>query len=84
LSFVTHVIARVIGATGTGKTSFINKLTGSTFAEGHGLESCTEDLQIAVRSSIFSERRTMHMKTNGHIYRDDEVVGKIAAWIDGE
>jgi predicted GTPase len=53
LSFVTHVIARVIGATGTGKTSFINKLTGSTFAEGHGLESCTEDLQIAKRTSFY-------------------------------
>ncbi|KZW01772.1 hypothetical protein EXIGLDRAFT_602653, partial [Exidia glandulosa HHB12029] len=36
----------LFGATGTGKSSFINAALGSGVQVGHGLRSCTQDLQI--------------------------------------
>ncbi|KAF8805394.1 hypothetical protein BYT27DRAFT_7193157 [Phlegmacium glaucopus] len=37
----------IMGPTGTGKTTFINLLSGSGFKIGNELESCTDDIQIA-------------------------------------
>ncbi|KAI0091154.1 hypothetical protein BDY19DRAFT_862471, partial [Irpex rosettiformis] len=37
----------VMGMTGAGKTTFINKASGSSLVEGGGLESCTSEVQTA-------------------------------------
>ncbi|KAI0696923.1 P-loop containing nucleoside triphosphate hydrolase protein, partial [Cytidiella melzeri] len=37
----------VMGMTGAGKTTFINKASGSTLTVGQGLESCTSEVQTA-------------------------------------
>ena len=34
------ILVAIMGRTGTGKTSFINKATGASLEEGHRLESC--------------------------------------------
>ena len=36
---------RVMGATGSGKTSFINLVSGSNLKVGHGLKSCSTVVQ---------------------------------------
>ena len=36
-----------MGPTGTGKTSFINMLSGSNLRIGRELESCTSDVEVA-------------------------------------
>ncbi|KAJ8456402.1 hypothetical protein ONZ45_g18733 [Pleurotus djamor] len=43
----TDTLNRVIGLTGSGKSSFINKLTGTDIERvGHELEPCTNDINI--------------------------------------
>ncbi|KAI0766712.1 hypothetical protein BC629DRAFT_1737431 [Irpex lacteus] len=37
----------VMGMTGAGKTTFINKASGSNLVVGGGLESCTSEVQAA-------------------------------------
>ncbi|KAI0080954.1 hypothetical protein K474DRAFT_1572730, partial [Panus rudis PR-1116 ss-1] len=37
----------VMGATGSGKSTFINLVSGSKLQVGDGLESCTSDVQVA-------------------------------------
>lgn len=34
-----------MGATGTGKSQFINRASGSNFAVGHTLDSCTAEVR---------------------------------------
>ncbi|GJE89957.1 hypothetical protein PsYK624_060720 [Phanerochaete sordida] len=40
------VTVAVMGATGTGKSTFINLLSGSALAVGQGLRSCTSKVEI--------------------------------------
>ncbi|KAI0925668.1 hypothetical protein AcW1_008046 [Taiwanofungus camphoratus] len=44
LMYITHSL---MGPTGSGKTSFINTVSGSALEVGHGLQSCTANIQIA-------------------------------------
>ncbi|KAG1840188.1 hypothetical protein DFJ58DRAFT_748827 [Suillus subalutaceus] len=37
----------VMGATGSGKSTFINKASGSNLPVGHGLDSCTSEVQTS-------------------------------------
>ncbi|OJA13215.1 hypothetical protein AZE42_12184, partial [Rhizopogon vesiculosus] len=37
----------VMGATGSGKSTFISKASGSSLPAGHGLESCTNEVQTS-------------------------------------
>ncbi|CAL1717342.1 unnamed protein product [Somion occarium] len=41
-----------MGATGTGKSTFINLLSGSKLSVGFGLESCTSEIQISLPFTI--------------------------------
>lgn len=43
----SDVAIAVMGATGSGKTTFINKVSGSTLRIGRGLQSCTSVVQVA-------------------------------------
>ncbi|KAI0789966.1 P-loop containing nucleoside triphosphate hydrolase protein, partial [Abortiporus biennis] len=43
----TKCVFRVMGTTGTGKSSFINLVSGSSFNVGHGLRSCTAAVTMA-------------------------------------
>ncbi|KAF7628771.1 hypothetical protein AFLA_004117 [Aspergillus flavus NRRL3357] len=36
----------VMGMTGVGKTTFITALTGDNLTVGHGLSSCTKDINV--------------------------------------
>ncbi|KAF8910601.1 P-loop containing nucleoside triphosphate hydrolase protein [Gymnopilus junonius] len=40
-------LEHVMGATGSGKTTFINSASGSNLRVGRGLQSCTSDIQAA-------------------------------------
>ncbi|KAL4253436.1 hypothetical protein AB1N83_012218, partial [Pleurotus pulmonarius] len=42
-----EVLIAVMGATGTGKTTFINMASGSTLRVGSGLMSCTNAVQAS-------------------------------------
>ncbi|KAF7327943.1 hypothetical protein MKEN_00374500 [Mycena kentingensis (nom. inval.)] len=46
-----HAIA-IMGATGTGKTSFVNKASGFRFLVGDGLESCTSQVDATPPSKV--------------------------------
>ena len=41
------VLILVMGKTGTGKTSFVNAVTGTGLTVGHGLEPCEYSLSAA-------------------------------------
>ncbi|EXA29334.1 hypothetical protein FOVG_19158 [Fusarium oxysporum f. sp. pisi HDV247] len=41
------ILIAVMGMTGAGKTTFISKITGLDMEIGHGLKSCTKEIQIA-------------------------------------
>ncbi|MCJ1386854.1 hypothetical protein MMC17_009982 [Xylographa soralifera] len=43
----TDIVIAVFGLTGTGKSSFISKLTGKDLQIGHGLQSCTSKIEEA-------------------------------------
>ncbi|KAF9267986.1 hypothetical protein L218DRAFT_995535 [Marasmius fiardii PR-910] len=42
-----HVAIAVVGATGSGKTTFINHASGANLSVGMGLHSCTASVQVA-------------------------------------
>uniref|UniRef100_A0A0W0EZU3 G domain-containing protein n=1 Tax=Moniliophthora roreri TaxID=221103 RepID=A0A0W0EZU3_MONRR len=42
-----HVTIAIMGATGSGKTTFINQASGFNLPVGHGLQSCTKVVQPA-------------------------------------
>ncbi|KAG7089354.1 hypothetical protein E1B28_011044 [Marasmius oreades] len=42
-----HVAIAVVGATGSGKTTFINQASGANLLVGMGLQSCTASVQVA-------------------------------------
>lgn len=46
------ILIAVFGKTGTGKTSFIQSVTGKEMKVGHGLESCKYSSQSHVPSII--------------------------------
>ncbi|KAF9254050.1 hypothetical protein L218DRAFT_968481 [Marasmius fiardii PR-910] len=42
-----HVAIAVVGATGSGKSTFVNQASGANFPVGMGLRSCTASVQVA-------------------------------------
>ncbi|PWW72199.1 P-loop containing nucleoside triphosphate hydrolase protein [Tuber magnatum] len=78
------VLIAVMGKTGTGKTSFINAITGGEggLRVGHGLESCTQDIQTA--SATISGREVWLVDTPGFddTNRSDvDILASIADWV---
>ncbi|KEZ40817.1 hypothetical protein SAPIO_CDS8009 [Scedosporium apiospermum] len=52
------ILVAVMGMTGAGKTTFINKVTGANMEIGHGLKSCTKEPEI---SSIRINGQDLHL-----------------------
>ena len=50
-----NIVIAVFGLTGTGKSSFISKLTGKDLQIGHGLQSCKPALAIFISSYLSKE-----------------------------
>ncbi|KFZ02161.1 hypothetical protein V500_00399 [Pseudogymnoascus sp. VKM F-4518 (FW-2643)] len=76
------IVVAVFGKTGTGKTSFINSVTGRDLKVGHGLTSCTEDVH-AVSCRIGNENVIL-VDTPGFSdtnISDTEILRRIAAWM---
>jgi predicted GTPase len=46
----------VLGATGTGKTTFVNLASNSSLQVGMGLSSCTNDVQISAPFKVGGKR----------------------------
>jgi len=72
-----------MGATGSGKTTFINLASGSQFPVGHGLESCTEVVSAAA-PFMFEDRRVVLIDTPGFddtTKSDSEVLRLIATFL---
>ncbi|KDR68534.1 hypothetical protein GALMADRAFT_1034423 [Galerina marginata CBS 339.88] len=73
----------VMGPTGTGKTSFINLLSGSNLRVGSELESCTSDVQISEPFELDSQVVTL-IDTPGFDdtrLSDTNVLNMIAAYL---
>ncbi|KAH7924248.1 hypothetical protein BV22DRAFT_520655 [Leucogyrophana mollusca] len=47
MAYGKEIRIAIMGATGSGKTTFINCASGSDFAIGKGLESCTSEIQTS-------------------------------------
>ncbi|PPQ78829.1 hypothetical protein CVT25_010622, partial [Psilocybe cyanescens] len=82
----------IMGATGVGKSTFINKVAGQNLARvGHEVESCTAEMQIVdIGPSVFHDfpwlknRRLCLVDTPGFddTYKDDvEILETIAKWL---
>ncbi|KAL2821545.1 WD40-repeat-containing domain protein [Aspergillus granulosus] len=73
----------VMGATGSGKSSFISLLTDQKPAIGHSLESCTEEVAV-YESYILKDRRLYLIDTPGFDdtnRSDTEVLRELAGWL---
>ncbi|KAK7032286.1 hypothetical protein VNI00_013245 [Paramarasmius palmivorus] len=73
----------VMGATGSGKTTFINAASGGTMAVGEGLESCTDAVQVSPIFELRGRRVTL-IDTPGFddTYKSDaDILKMIAAFL---
>ncbi|KAG1860906.1 P-loop containing nucleoside triphosphate hydrolase protein, partial [Suillus subluteus] len=73
----------VMGATGSGKSTFINKASGSNLVVGHGLESCTSEVQTS-RPFVVSGRVVTLIDTPGFDdtnRSDTAILNMIAAYL---
>ncbi|KAH8103310.1 P-loop containing nucleoside triphosphate hydrolase protein [Cristinia sonorae] len=73
----------VMGATGTGKSTFVNLASGSNFQVGEGLKSCTPVVQIS-EPFVLSGRRMRLIDTPGFddtTKSDSEVLRMIADFL---
>ncbi|KAL3460407.1 WD40-repeat-containing domain protein [Aspergillus heterothallicus] len=73
----------VMGATGSGKSSFISLLSDQKPAIGHSLESCTEEVAV-YESYILRDRRLYLIDTPGFDdtnRSDTEVLRQLAGWL---
>ncbi|KAJ6513035.1 P-loop containing nucleoside triphosphate hydrolase protein [Mycena sanguinolenta] len=72
-----------MGPTGSGKTSFINMLSGSNFRVGNSLQSCTNTVQVAPRFQLNGRWVTL-IDTPGFddtTRSDTEILTQIAAFV---
>ncbi|OTB09449.1 hypothetical protein M426DRAFT_316001 [Hypoxylon sp. CI-4A] len=77
------VLIAVMGMTGSGKTTFISKVTGRTDLKiGHGLTSCTQEIQVA--ETVLGGRVVRFVDTPGFsdtYLSDTEVLEMIADYL---
>ncbi|EMD32149.1 hypothetical protein CERSUDRAFT_109041 [Gelatoporia subvermispora B] len=55
----SEVIVAVMGATGSGKTTFINLVSGANFATNDGLRSCTAEVQTSKSFALLGRQVTL-------------------------
>jgi len=73
----------VMGATGSGKSTFINLASGSTLPVGRGLESCTSEVQTS-RPFLLNGRIVTLIDTPGFddtSRSDTDILSSIAAYL---
>ncbi|KAH8074810.1 P-loop containing nucleoside triphosphate hydrolase protein [Cristinia sonorae] len=78
-----RVIIAVMGATGAGKSSFINLLAGTHFEVSHGLRSCTKGIEVSPPFEV-SGRQVTLIDTPGFddtSMSDTEVLTTIALFL---
>ncbi|KAF2652458.1 P-loop containing nucleoside triphosphate hydrolase protein [Lophiostoma macrostomum CBS 122681] len=78
------IIIAVMGITGCGKTTFVNHFADSPLMIGHGLESCTQDVQI-VPCTLEGGRKIYLVDTPGFddSYRSDsDILRELADWLN--
>jgi len=83
----TDIIIPIMGPTGAGKSSFINIATGQDLTRvGHGLESCTADIQvIPIPHPNDPTRRIVFVDTPGFddtYVSDADILKCIAEWLE--
>lgn len=79
-----EVAIAVMGATGSGKSTFINLASGSTFRVGNGLRSCTSEIDVTDAFDL-DGRRVVLIDTPGFDdtqLSDTEVLQMIAAFLE--
>ncbi|TFY83409.1 hypothetical protein EWM64_g596 [Hericium alpestre] len=72
-----------MGATGSGKTTFINNASGSQLRVGFGLQSCTSDVQMAQAFQL-DGRKVVLIDTPGFddtSRTDTDILRLIASWL---
>lgn len=73
----------VMGATGVGKSTFVNLVSGSELAVGEGLRSCTAEVQVSRRFTL-DGRSIVLLDTPGFddtLLSDTEILKRIAAFL---
>ncbi|KAH7913164.1 P-loop containing nucleoside triphosphate hydrolase protein [Hygrophoropsis aurantiaca] len=80
------IIIPIMGPPGVGKSTFINAAVGKPVAlVGHGLESCTKDLQhIIIPYPADPSRRVVLLDTpsfDGTYSEDPEILRRIGVWL---
>jgi len=81
--FSQYTLIAVMGVTGSGKTTFVNRLTESSLKVGNDLESCTSEIQVS-EEIILEGRRVILIDTPGFDdtnKSDTDVLKLIAAFL---
>ncbi|KAG1750745.1 hypothetical protein EDB19DRAFT_2009187 [Suillus lakei] len=69
IAYAPFSVFSVMGATGSGKSTFINKASGSNLPVGRGLESCTREVQTSrpfVVSGSFPQAKRLRFLSYEH------------------
>ncbi|KAK0510284.1 hypothetical protein JMJ35_007678 [Cladonia borealis] len=83
LGSLQDVYVAVMGVTGAGKSTFIEKLTGEEVNVNHGLVSCTADVEEY--TFVYKARYKVHLIDtpgfNDTTLQDIDVLRKISSWL---
>ncbi|KAG7090236.1 hypothetical protein E1B28_011836 [Marasmius oreades] len=74
----------LVGGTGTGKTTFINKASGGSLSVGKGLQSCTHDVAETLPFLLDDDREVILVDTPGlddTTRSDNEILSVIADYL---
>ncbi|KAF2745783.1 hypothetical protein M011DRAFT_446330 [Sporormia fimetaria CBS 119925] len=77
------IVIAVMGVTGSGKTTFVSHFADRHVEIGHGLESCTQDVDAV--ACTFNERPIWLIDTPGFddTYRtDSDILREVAQWLN--
>ncbi|KAF2690593.1 hypothetical protein K458DRAFT_473787 [Lentithecium fluviatile CBS 122367] len=78
------VVIAVMGVTGSGKTTFVNHFADYELEVGHGLDSCTQSVQV-VPCTLPGRKRIYLADTPGFddsLRTDSEILRLVAAWLN--
>ncbi|OCH83800.1 hypothetical protein OBBRIDRAFT_892121 [Obba rivulosa] len=78
-----EITIAIMGATGSGKTTFINTISGSNLQVGNGLKSCTSAVERSCHFQLFGRNITL-IDTPGFddtTISDTDILKMIAAYL---